>query len=40
MTVINLDENERIDEIQIQGVTYLAGDIPHAILRKIQSLKV
>ena len=39
MTVINLDENERIDEIQIQGVKYLAGDIPPLLAMQILNIK-
>jgi hypothetical protein len=39
MTVINLDENERIDEIQIQGVKYLAGDIPPLLAIQILNIK-
>lgn len=39
MTVINLDENERIDEIQIQGVKYFAGDIPPLLAMQILNIK-
>ena len=39
MTVINLDENERIDEIQIQGIKYLAGDIPPLLAMQILNIK-
>ncbi len=39
MTVINLDENERIDEIQVQGVKYLAGDVPPFLAEQILNIK-
>ena len=39
MTVINLDENERIDEIQIHGVKYLAGDSPPLLAMQILNIK-
>lgn len=39
MTVINLDENERIDEIQIQGIKYLTGDIPPLLAMQILNIK-
>lgn len=39
MAVINLDENEKIDEIIVQGRTYFVGDIPPAILLRIYNIR-
>lgn len=39
MAIINLDENEHIDLLQIQGVNYKAGDVPPAIAEQILNIK-
>lgn len=39
MAVYNLDINEEIDNIKINGVDYEVGDIPVRIIEKIMQIK-
>ena len=39
MAQYNLDENEEIDQIKINGVEYEVGDIPVRIIEKIMTIK-
>lgn len=39
MATYNLDANEEIDQIMINGVEYEVGDIPVRIIEKIMAIK-
>lgn len=39
MTVYNLDANEEIDQIKINGIEYEIWDIPVVIIEKIMQIK-
>jgi len=39
MATYNLDHNEEVDSIKINGVWYEVGDIPYSIIVKIRNIK-
>lgn len=39
MATYNLDQNEEIDQIKINGIEYEVGDIPVRIMEKIMAIK-
>jgi len=39
MAIYNLDQNEEIDTMTINGVQYEVGDIPESIVAKIMKIK-
>lgn len=39
MTIYNLDANEEIDQIKINGIDYEVGDVPVRIIEKIMKIK-